>query len=121
MGTNEDGKKMRMRLMLAMLIGALAMLALNSAVARGAAYARIPARAHEVVAIASPGDLSSANGHRSDAKGQCSRDRCESGKCDCAICAGGGAAIDLAPNFVLPLAVAHAAPLMIPGESLPDG
>ena len=107
--------------MLAMLIGVLAMLALNSAVARAAAYAPIPAPAYEVAAVAFPGDLNGAIGHCSDAKGQCSRDRCESGKCDCAICAGAGGAIDLARDFVLPLAVTHAAPMMIPGESLPDG
>jgi hypothetical protein len=110
-----------MRLMLAMLTGVIAMLALSSAVARAAAYASIPAQAHEVVAIASSGDLNGAIGHCSDAKGQCSRDRCDRGKCDCALCAGAGTAIYLAPDFALRLAVAHAAPLMIPGESLPGG
>jgi hypothetical protein len=111
-----------MRLFLAMMVRLVAILALNGVVALGAHYAPSSAYAHGAVAVVSSGHLDNdATGDCCDDGGQSGRQRCQGGTCVCPACAGLGAAIHFAREFVLGLRSAGAYSVPIPTELFHHG
>jgi hypothetical protein len=110
-----------MRLLLAIMVGLLAMLALNGAVGAGAAYAASSSNAHDSVAVESHSPFNYATADCCDNNGPCSHERREGGACVCPACGGAGAAVHFAPDFVLGLPIAGAYSVPIPTELLHHG
>jgi hypothetical protein len=106
-----------MRLILVMLLGALAVLALNGATAIGVPYGP----SSSAFAGMSSGHFDEAIGDCWGDHGPCSHDRCEGGPCACPDCAGSGAAIQVALDFILGLPGVGAYSIIISTELFHHG
>jgi hypothetical protein len=106
-----------MRLILVMLLGAFAVLAVNGASATGVRCAP----SSSACAVMSSGHFDDGTGDCCNGNGPCCHDRCEGGACVCPACAGAGAAVHSVPDFVLGLRIVGAYSIPIPTELFHHG